>query len=227
MILIKNPITIYIKYIANWAINKIKFNNYYQGYLTFVHNSKVGRYVRLYDFVHVSDSEINNFTYISVNTKISRAKIGKFCSVGPNCLIGWGLHPTKNFVSTHPIFYSLGKQVGITFADKNYFDEFKQISIGNDVWIGAGCIVFDGVTIGDGAIIAAGAVVNKDVPDYAIYGGVPAKLISYRFDDETINLLTKEKWWDNDIKWLKEHFRIFLNIEDYKKYLNNLNDCKL
>lgn len=224
MILLKNPLTIYIKYLFNWFANKIKYRNFYQGYLTFIYNTKIGRRVKIYDNVVISDSEIGDFSYISAETKIFRTKIGKFCSIGPNCLIGWGLHPTENFISTHPAFYSLGGQAGITFVEKNYFDEQKSINIGNDVWIGANVTIIDGVNIGDCAIIAAGAVVNKDVPSYAVFGGVPAKFIKYRFDEDIMKTLERVKWWDKDINWLKQNASIFRDATAFKQHFDvNMN----
>ena len=72
----------------------------------------------------------------------------------------------------------------------------KQLLIGSDVWIGANAVILRGVTVGNGAVIAAGAVVNKDVPSYAIVGGVPAKIIKFRFNDEIIKKLKESKWYD-------------------------------
>lgn len=218
MILIKNPITLYLKFLFNYLSNRIRYKNFYQGYMSFVNKTNIGNFVKIYDNVHVNDSEINDFTYISINSRIVRTKIGKFCSIGPNCLFGWGLHPTDKFVSTHPAFYSVGNQAGLTFVAKNYFQEYSFISIGNDVWIGANVVIIDGVQIGNGAIIAAGAVVTTDVPDYAIYGGVPAKLIRYRFDEKTISDLLKSRWWEKDLEWLKTNHKKFLNIDEF---LNN------
>lgn len=68
--------------------------------------------------------------------------------------------------------------------------------IGNDVWIGHGALILPGVTIGNGAIIGAGAVVARDVPDYAIVAGNPARVIRYRFDPEVIERLNRIAWWD-------------------------------
>lgn len=86
------------------------------------------------------------------------------------------------------------------------WDNKGDIVVGNDVWIGYEAVILAGVTIGDGAIIGARAVVTKDVPPYTIVGGVPAKQIRKRFNEETIDTLLKLKWWD----WSKE--RISKNI---------------
>ena len=80
------------------------------------------------------------------------------------------------------------------------WDNKGDIVVGNDVWIGYEAVILAGVTIGDGAIIGARAVVTKDVPPYTIVGGVPAKPIRKRFNEETIDILLKLKWWD----WSKE-----------------------
>jgi tetrahydrodipicolinate N-succinyltransferase len=84
----------------------------------------------------------------------------------------------------------------MTFADKNSFDEDQTTFIGHDVWIGANAYVKDGVNIGNGAIVAAGSVVTRDVPPFAIVGGVPAKCIRLRFSEEQIDKLLELKWWD-------------------------------
>ena len=114
--------------------------------------------------------------------------------------------------------------VGTTFVDQKYFEEEeKTVHIGNDVWIGSNVIVVDGVTIGDGAIIAAGAVVTKDVPPYAIFGGIPAKLIRYRFDEQKIDFMLKFKWWDKEEKWLRKNVKDFHNIDKFIHIYNTKN----
>ena len=72
-----------------------------------------------------------------------------------------------------------------------------------------------GVTIGNGAIIAAGAVVSKDVPDYAIVGGVPAKVIKYRFSPEVIKGLLKIKWWDWEMDEIERNISLFYEPEKF------------
>jgi acetyltransferase-like isoleucine patch superfamily enzyme len=172
-----------------------------------------GIYNVLYSKSILSNVILGDFSYVGERNRIFNAQIGKFCTLGPDLLIGLGKHPT-NFVSIHPIFYSIKKQCGITFADRPYFCEYQDIEIGNDVWIGARSIILDGVKIGNGAIVAAGSVVNRDVPPFAIVGGVPAKIIRFRFDEKTILKIENSKWWDQNLKWLKENFKYFHNVKD-------------
>ena len=135
--------------------------------------------------------------------------VGAFCSINENVLIGMINHP-HSLISTHPFLYKnknilgghenvplgLLDEYGVEFVDEVSNSKNGRIYIGNDVLISAGVIILPGVTIGNGAIIAAGAVVNKDVPDYAVVAGVPAKLIKYRFSSEEIEILNRVKWWD-------------------------------
>lgn len=220
--MIKNPLTIWFaRFIKSKLLeykNRDKFLEI--GYMSSVTNCKFGMYNTIYNSVNLTEVILGDFTYIARDTDIIKTEIGKFCSIGYDCHIGLERHPVKNFVSTHPIFFSTLKQSQITFADKDYFEEFATTYIGNDVWIGARVKIVCGVSIGDGAIVAAGAVVTKNIPPYAITGGVPAKIIRYRLEKEEIEKLLQLKWWDKDTKYLKNNFKKFHNI---REFLNDQN----
>ena len=178
----------------------------------------------------VLNSELGYGTYIGANSFICNTVIGRYCCIGGNVKTIVGNHPVRQFVSVHPAFYSLRKQSGFTyvteekFSDFHYIDEEKRISvmIGNDVWIGENASVLEHVVIGDGAVVAAGAVVTKDVPNYAIVGGVPAKILGYRFDEKTIEFLERVKWWEKPQSWIKEHAELFESIEKFEEFLNTV-----
>jgi len=173
-----------------------------------------GRNVIVSSPYHLMEVSIGDYTYVSQNAYISNTNIGKFCSIGPNVMCGWGTHPTKG-LSTNPMFYSDKKQNGMTLCTTSKFDEYMPISIGNDVFIGANVTILDGVTIGDGAIIGAGAVVSKNIPPYAIAIGTPINIHSYRFDEPTIDALLKIKWWNFDEQQLTEVERLFFDINGF------------
>lgn len=147
---------------------------------------------------NLSNVSLGAMTYVS-SARISNAKIGRYCSIGFESIIGLGTHPTR-YLSTHPAFYSAAKQSGVSFATESSYTEYQSIEIGSDVWIGARAIVLGGISIGDGAIVAAGAVVTKDVPPYAIVGGVPARLLRYRFPEDVIQELLDWKWWNSSME---------------------------
>jgi len=171
---------------------------------------------KVYSPYHIYDCKVGDYTYISMNSRISMADIGKFCSIGPNFMCGWGIHPT-NAISTSPMFYSTLKQNGTTLSKKNKIKERERIHIGNDVFIGVNVTVLDGVTIGDGAIIGAGAVVSKDIPPYAIAVGCPIRIIKYRFDEETIQHFLNLKWWDKNEDCLRLVEKHFLDPAEFLK----------
>lgn len=218
--LLRNPMSVWLYRYLKSVLLRYKYRSKHLniGYMAVIARSIPGTYVTLQANVRIANCAIGDFTYISADSRISNTKIGKFCSIGPECLIGLGKHPSTRYVSTHPAFFSTGKQAQMTFSDKNYFKQYERIEIGNDVWIGARAIILDGVSIGDGAIVAAGAVVTKDIPAYAVAGGVPARVIKYRFSTEQIKHLLAIRWWDKDVNWLKTNYKLFHNIDDILTY---------
>lgn len=169
-------------------------------------------------------------SYIGSYSSLS-AEIGRFTSIAPYVRCNCGIHPYKEpFVSTSPCFFSLNpskSQCGSTFAKKQIIQEMKYynkekkiaIKIGSDCWIGEGAFFIGGVEIADGAVVLAHAVVTHNVPPYAIVGGVPAKVIGYRYDEETIQFLLKVKWWNKPIQWLKENWVLFSDLNKFKQSL--------
>ena len=165
-------------------------------------------------------------SYIGHHSSLT-AKIGRFCSISNHVICNHGIHPFQApFATTSPCFFSLRKQNGATFATQQMFTECKTINnkglfdceIGNDVWICEGVFINGGIHIADGAVVLAHAVVTKDVPPYAIVGGVPAKIIGYRYDEATIKWLLNVQWWNNPIVWFRAHWSLLCDIDKLKAY---------
>lgn len=167
-------------------------------------------------------SQIGYGTYIGRYCEFSNVVIGKYCSIASRVCMVSSTHPTEKYVSTHPAFFSVGKQSGFTYVAENKFNENLRcsngfsVSIGNDVWIGNDVLLVGGVTIGDGAIIGARSLVNEDVPPYCIAAGTPAKVIRKRFYDEEILKIQKIKWWDKPQEWIRDNAESF---DDITKFL--------
>lgn len=156
--------------------------------------------------------EIGAHTYQWQSLKIdvyagseAKVSIGKFCSIAKEVrIITGGIHPT-NWVATFPFrshFNLPGKNHDGMPATNG------SIHIGNEVWIGTGVTILSGVNIGNGAVIATGSLVTKDVPDYAIVGGVPAQIIKFRFTPEQIKALITIQWWDWDLEKIKANIHL-------------------
>ncbi len=157
-------------------------------------------------FADVKQTVIGRLTSIGRYTKITNSVIGKYCAISWDVTINAISHPYKNLsISAFPYVPYVGN-----FVTKRK-QTYNKVVIKNDVWIGANSVIMPGVTIGNGAIIGAGSVVTKDVPDYAIVGGVPAKLIKYRFSEELIKELLAMEWWNWDKKFIKENISFFQN----------------
>ncbi|HIC8930255.1 TPA: CatB-related O-acetyltransferase [Enterobacter asburiae] len=163
--------------------------------------------------IHLVKTEIRGHVNIGAYSFMRGGRlcgdVGNYCSIAPDVSIGDGEHPVT-WMSTHPFQY--GKLAFSDWAEATDFVNPMRLPpsiaksspvIGHDVWIGTKAVILRGVKIGNGAIIAAGAVVTKDVPPFAIVGGVPAKILKMRFSDEIIGFLEKTAWWEYNISELK------------------------
>jgi virginiamycin A acetyltransferase len=145
---------------------------------------------------------------VSMHNKNSKLEIGSYCSIGPDVVFLLSSDHNGMHISTFPFKVKMGLS--------DYEAESKgDILVEDDVWIGCRALILSGVHIGKGAIIAAGAVVTKDVPQYAIVAGCPARVIKYRFNDEIINKLKKINYQNLSDDFIKQHINDF--YKDIKK----------
>lgn len=167
-------------------------------------NCIINNYSMVSEYASLQNTEVGSYSAVGRYTKIVYTSIGKYCAVSWDTTINAISHPYENLsISAFPYVPYVGNFV----SERKQF--YKKVTIKNDVWIGANSVIMPGITIGNGAIIGAGAVVTKDVPDYAIVAGVPAKVIKYRFNKDIIDRLLELKWWDLDPKIIKNHIDLW------------------
>ena len=198
-----------VKHILQQYINKLIFypQNYKYNKLVAAGRLKVG--IGTY-------GAFNVYEYKGSEANIV---IGNYTSIAPKVtMITGGMHPIKT-VSQFPFRTIFG--LPGAYTDGNPYTK-GDIVVGSDVWICTDATILSGVKIGDGAIISAGAIVTKDVPAFAIAAGVPAKVVGYRFDNETIDALNKIKWWEWPLEKVKQNVDD-LTSENIHEFINQHN----
>jgi phosphonate metabolism protein (transferase hexapeptide repeat family) len=176
-----------------------------------VRNCTLGAYVEVGARAQLLEVSMGDYSYVVNDSDIAYANIGKFCSIASHVRINPGDHPMERVSQSH-----------FTYRASAYFEDAtdeaalfarrrsKLVTIGHDVWIGHGAIILSGRTIGTGAMIGAGAVVTKDVPDYSIVVGNPARVLRMRFSDTEIAALQNLRWWD----W--SHTKLEAALDDFQ-----------
>ncbi|RGT71603.1 acetyltransferase [Ruminococcus sp. AF18-22] len=202
-------------------------------------NSVLQDKVSIGDFSRVSDSNfeehvtiqrnamiystsMGRYSYTGKNFVSWHSTIGAFCSISWNVSVGGANHDYEK-VTTHSFLYA--PEYGVC-GKKPGYNRFKDACVvGNDVWIAAGASICRGVEIGDGAVVAAGAVVVENVEPYTIVGGVPARPIKKRFEDNIIAILKESEWWNLPIEVIKENFALF-NMKPTIESASKIRDLK-
>lgn len=154
----------------------------------------------LFDINMVS---VGRYTYgrlevLTFNTQ-NHLKIGNFCSIAPKVVFLLSADHYTDHISSFPFKVKVTRELETEGVSKG------DIIVDDDVWIGYGATILSGVHIGQGAIVAAGAVVSSDVPPYAIVGGVPAKVLKYRFEREIIDKLVQIDYSKLEKEKIEEH----------------------
>lgn len=196
-----------IKYFWSKILKKLRFSA--------VKNSRIHKLSSVQSGSEILNVKMDKYSYCGYNCSINNATIGSYTSIANNVIIGGPMHETS-WVSTSPVFYkSKGRNSIREKFSLHQRSKIKKTLIGNDVWIGHSAIVKQGVSIGNGAVIGMGSIVTKDVPDYAIFAGNPAKLIKFRFDENIIKKLLKIQWWNLKEREIQKLSKYIINPEDF------------
>lgn len=176
-----------------------------------VRDAVLGRYTEIGARTVFAESTLGDYSYVVNDSNIIYTTIGKFCSIAAHTRINPGNHPMQRASQAH-FTYRASAYFEDAEDEAGFFDWRRStpVTIGHDVWIGHGAIVLAGRSIGTGAVVAGGAVVTKDVPDYTIVAGNPARIIRRRFPEEIAGRLKALAWWD----W--EHAQLRIALDDFR-----------
>lgn len=181
-----------------------------------IRKSYLGAYTDVGPGCSMSESSMDDYSYLAGHVSMVWTTIGKFCSIAAHTRINPGNHPTWRVTTSHCTYRR--RQYGLDKVDDDEFFQWRRnhpCVIGHDVWIGHNVTILAGIKIGTGACIGAGAVVSKDIPPYAIAVGVPARVIKYRFDEATIERITSSEYWNWSRQELEDRFADLRNVDAF------------
>jgi len=176
-----------------------------------VRDSAFGAYCEVGARTRIAESRFGDYAYVVQDSEVTYAEIGRFCSIASHTRINPGNHPLDRVALSH--FTYRASAYGLGEDEAGFFDwrRSHRVTLGPDVWVGHGAVILPGVTIGAGAAIGAGAVVSKDVPAFAVVGGVPARIIRFRFPEAIRAALLRIAWWD----W--PHEKLGAHLEEFRR----------
>ena len=183
-----------------------------------VKNCTFGAYVEVGDHCVLEETYLGDYTYLFGGNDVIYSEIGKFNSIATGVRINPVQHPAKFRAAAHHFTYRCS-HYGLGPDDDSLIEwrRCSRVKTGHDVWIGHNAVVMGGVTVGDGAVIGAGAVVTHDVRPYEIVGGVPARHIGWRYEEDIIAALRRIRWWDWSHEELSARLRDFDDVVSFCK----------